>query len=105
MRSLRNDERHCLGLLWDALMDGIHQFDPDLVRTGRQQGHVDRGSTHVRPQPWQVVHVHVQMFNRRIPGCLRICQVEYVKLELNVLRGLLASRRLSQAQFYRFFTF
>lgn len=53
-------------------MDGIHQFDSDLVRAGRQQGHVNRGSTHVRPQPRQVVHVYVKMSNpwRCVEGIL-----------------------------------
>ena len=46
-------------------MDGIHQFDPDFVRAGRQQGHVDRGSTHVRPQPRQVVYMYVEMSDPR----------------------------------------
>jgi hypothetical protein len=64
MRSLRNGERHYLGLLLgDTLMDGAYQFDPDLVWPGWQQGHVDRSSTHVRPQPREVVHVYVQMSN------------------------------------------
>ena len=70
--TIRNGERHCLGLLGHILMDGIYQVDPDLVRAGRQQGHVDRGSTHVRPQPRQVVYVYVEMANpwRCVEGIL-----------------------------------
>ena len=64
MRSLRNGERHYLGLLLgDTLMDGAYQFNSDLVWPGWQQGHVDRSSAHVRPQPREVVNVYVQMSN------------------------------------------
>ncbi len=54
-------------------MDGVHQFDLDLVLAGRQFGYVDRVViTCFRPQPRQVVDVYVQMSNtwRYVEGVL-----------------------------------